>query len=367
MSGTTNAGEKSSGQIETEVEQTRANVSGTLDALREKLAPGQMMDQLVDQVADYARGSGGAEFARNLGASVRDNPLPVALIGAGIAWLLLSRNGAGGQAASATSTSGPKLLPAPDSGTRSTSYIGSMPISASERRGTARARVSDVIGSTQEKMSDAAGAAHETVSRATSAVSDAASQVTMAGADLAESVSNTAGKAAQGIGSLGHQAAEAIGEGLSTARHHASSATRAGSGGLEHFAEAQPLLFGALGLALGAALGALLPRTRTEDRLLGEVRDNVADRVGDAAREGYESVRTAAGERLDRVQDAVASTHSEMKDRLNQGDLSSVGDTLGKAAGDVTRAAGEALRGVAEDAKRSIAETGEPHEHPHRG
>jgi hypothetical protein len=367
MSGTTNPGDKSSGQIETEVEQTRANVSGTLDALREKLAPGQMMDQLVDQVADYARGSGGAEFVRNLGASVRDNPLPVALIGAGIAWLLLSKNGTGSHAASATSSSNPKLLPAPDHGSSSTSYIGSMPIAASENTGTARARVSDVIGSTQEKVSDAAGATRETVSRASSAVRDAASHVTTAGSDLAENISNTAGKAAQGIGSLGHQAAEAVGEGLSTVRRHASSATRTGPGGLEHFAEAQPLLFGALGLALGAALGAVLPRTRTEDRLLGEVRDSVTDRVGDAAREGYEQVRAAAGERLDRVQDAVASTYSEAKDRLDQGGLSSAGGTLGKAAGDVAQAAGEALRGAAEDAKRSIAEAGEPQEHPRRG
>ncbi|HEY8613011.1 MAG TPA: DUF3618 domain-containing protein [Roseomonas sp.] len=370
MSGTTtDPGDKSSGQIETEVEQTRANVSGTLDALRGKLAPGQLMDQVVDQVTDYARGSGGAEFARNLGASIRDNPLPVALIGAGIAWLLLSKNGSGGHASSSASASSPKLLPPPDSGSYSGAYVGSMPVSGSGsgRTGTARARISDMVESTQERAGQAAGAASDAMSRATSAVGDAASRVAAAGSDLASSVSDAAGRAAQGLGSLGQQAVGAVGEGLGTARSRASSTTRGASGSFEHLAEAQPLLFGALGLALGAALGAVLPRTQTEDRLLGEARDTVADRVEDAAREGYESVRAAAGEQLERVQESVAATYSETKEQLDRGGLSNAGNTLGKAAGDVTRVAGEALREVAEGTKRSIAEAGEPKERPHQG
>jgi hypothetical protein len=56
------------------------------------------------------------------------------------------------------------------------------------------------------------------------------------------------------------------------------------------------------------------------------------------------------------VQERVADTYSEVKDQLNQGGLSSAGETLGKAAGDITRAAGEAMRGVADEAKRSISE-----------
>ncbi|WP_291295418.1 DUF3618 domain-containing protein [Elioraea sp.] len=92
---TTHPGSKSADQIEHEVEQTRASVSGTVDALRVKLQPGQIVDDVVDRISDYAKGSGGADFARNLGASVRDNPLPVLLIGAGIGWLLLSKHASG--------------------------------------------------------------------------------------------------------------------------------------------------------------------------------------------------------------------------------------------------------------------------------
>jgi hypothetical protein len=368
MSGTTtDPGDKSSGQIETEVAETRAHVSGTLDALREKLAPGQLMDQMVDQITDYARGSGGAEFARNLGSSVRANPLPVALIGAGIAWLLLSRNDASGPVAPSASAPVPRLIPAPARGP----HLGSMPLSGSGSgpgmAGTARARVSDAVGTAQERMGQVAGAAGDAVSGAASAMGDAASRVAEAGSELVDSVSDAAGRAVQGLGAFGQQAAGAAGEGLGMVRSTASSTARTASRGLDQLTEAQPLLFGALGLALGAALGAVLPRTSTEDQLMGEMRDTVADRVGDAAREGYESVRTAAGEHLGQVQEAVAATYSETKEKLDQGGLSAAGDVLGKAAGEVTRAAGEALRGVAEEAKRSIAEAGEPKDGPKQG
>ncbi len=83
MSGITDPGDKSPAEIEREVEQTRSNVSSTLDELRSKLKPSQMMDEVVGEAVDWVKGSGGTEFARNLGATVRDNPLPVLLIGAG--------------------------------------------------------------------------------------------------------------------------------------------------------------------------------------------------------------------------------------------------------------------------------------------
>ena len=72
-------------QIEDEIERTRADVGATIDAIQEKLTPGQMMDQALQ----YVRSSGAGDFGSNLGRAVRDNPLPVALIGIGVAWLAM--------------------------------------------------------------------------------------------------------------------------------------------------------------------------------------------------------------------------------------------------------------------------------------
>src|SRR5690349_18771616 len=73
-------------QLEREAEATRARISATLDELRGRMTPGQVVDQLVE----YARDSGSGEFVRNLGNQVVGNPLPVTLMGAGLAWLMLA-------------------------------------------------------------------------------------------------------------------------------------------------------------------------------------------------------------------------------------------------------------------------------------
>jgi hypothetical protein len=77
---------KSSAQLEREAEQTRSQLAATLEELRGRITLGQ----LVDQTLDYARESNIGELARNLGRDARDNPLPLALIGTGIAWLMMT-------------------------------------------------------------------------------------------------------------------------------------------------------------------------------------------------------------------------------------------------------------------------------------
>jgi hypothetical protein len=338
MSGmNTNPGDKSSAQIEREVERTRDNVADTLDTLRAKLQPGQMVDQVVEQITDYARSSGGVDFMRNLGTSVRDNPMPVALIGAGIAWLMMSRGGTTGGYATSNYTSHAYRPPAPP---RSTA-------------GPLRRGLHDVMDTTIEAAEGAVDALGNVVSRASSAASDAASRAVALGSDLANRVSEAGSDAMESIGSMRQQAMSSMSSRTGSMRHMSS-----GSRGLEELAEAQPLLFGALGLALGAALGALLPRTEAEDRLMGEARDSMAERVGEAAREGMETVRTVAGEHLERVKDTLAETYQDTKENLDRGGLSGVGEALGGAAGNVTRVAEDALRGAVNDVKRGIGDVG---------
>jgi hypothetical protein len=355
MSGT-DPGDKSSAQIEREVEQTRSNVADTLDTLRNKLQPGQMVDQVVGQMSDYVRSSGGTEFMRNLGSSVRDNPLPVALIGAGIAWLLMS----GGR-------SEPRYAYGyDDADDVAPRRIGSA--------GRVRMGIHDAIAGTRQFASDAAEAVGDAASRATTALGDAASRASAAVSDVVVEASSTVGDAASRLASTGAglagrageaadgmrrnvrtyagQAGEYADDGIQRLRQQAPSRT------LEDIAEAQPLVFGALGLALGAALGALLPRTEAEDRLMGETRDQMANRLGETAREGLETVRGVAGEQLERVKDSLAETYETTKERLDQGGISGVGEALSQAAGDVSRTAEDALRSAAGEVKRTIAETG---------
>src|SRR4051812_28752024 len=73
-------------QLEREAEQTRSQLADTLDELRACISPGQV----ANQIADYASDGSAGEFAHNLKNQVARNPLPVSLIGAGLAWLMFA-------------------------------------------------------------------------------------------------------------------------------------------------------------------------------------------------------------------------------------------------------------------------------------
>src|SRR5512134_1464840 len=73
-------------RLERETEQTRAQLEQTLGELRARMSPGQLMDQ----ASDYFRNGSGRAYLHNLRDEVVHNPVPIALIGAGIAWLALS-------------------------------------------------------------------------------------------------------------------------------------------------------------------------------------------------------------------------------------------------------------------------------------
>jgi hypothetical protein len=80
--------ESQSARLDREAEDTLWQLSGTLEELRGRMTPGRV----VDQVVGYARAGPAAEFLRNLGREVRENPMPLVVIGIGILWLLLATN-----------------------------------------------------------------------------------------------------------------------------------------------------------------------------------------------------------------------------------------------------------------------------------
>jgi ferritin-like metal-binding protein YciE len=76
-------------RLEREAGQTRAQLSQTMGELRARqLSLRQPLDQLIASVRDGPV----AEFGRNLVREVRDYPLPLLVIGIGIAWLMAAKS-----------------------------------------------------------------------------------------------------------------------------------------------------------------------------------------------------------------------------------------------------------------------------------
>jgi Protein of unknown function (DUF3618) len=232
-------------QLEREAEQNRARLAATLDELRERVTPGQVLDQLIE----YAGEGTGGEIVRNLGQQVRRNPLSVALVGAGLAWLMISnrpsdradeprprRDDAERRAAA-------RLAALSD---RPTASVGAMATSAYRRAG--------------EAASDAARRARASADSTYRTTSDAVSDVAHKASDTAAAVSR-----------------------------NAAAATRT----LADFCSDQPLVIAGLGLALGAALGSALPATDTERRLMGEPSNTVKRRAHGLASKIYQQTQSA--------------------------------------------------------------------------
>lgn len=71
--------------IEDDMQSTRDNIDDKMERIQQRLSPGD----LIDSVIGFARENGGA-MAGSIGRTVREHPLPLALIGAGIVWLAVS-------------------------------------------------------------------------------------------------------------------------------------------------------------------------------------------------------------------------------------------------------------------------------------
>jgi len=84
----TNDEHKTAAQLQREIEGQRRRVESTIDQIQDKLSPGQIVDQLMS----YGKVNGG-EFAANLGKTAMSNPLPVALLGVSLIWLMARPGG----------------------------------------------------------------------------------------------------------------------------------------------------------------------------------------------------------------------------------------------------------------------------------
>ena len=166
--------ESQSEQLEREAEETREQLSGTLEELRDRMTPGRVVDQLID----YTRDGPAAELLRNLGREARENPLPLVLIGIGVAWLIVA----------SSRTSRAAIASAADRVARKAEEIGAATSAAVSRttewgqQTAARLtdRASDVAGILGDRTTELAGRARDVTegliekARAASAVAGAA-------------------------------------------------------------------------------------------------------------------------------------------------------------------------------------------------
>ncbi|WP_372622118.1 DUF3618 domain-containing protein [Falsiroseomonas sp.] len=348
---TTNPGDRSAAEIERDVERTRARLTGTVEELKDRVSPGQMAEQAMD----WLRSSGGRDFLGNLGATVRDNPMPIMLVAAGIGWLALSgrnddRNDRRRARRGIGDTGPVGAYPGGDyPEDYSAEYVGeSYPAGTYIATGTSTGehhrslgeRAGETAGGVRERAEDLAGRAGEAASGAWESATGAARSVTGGAAAAGRGAARRAGDA-------WHTASDTAGD----AAYRAARLGRRTSRSVAEAVESQPLLLGAIGFALGAALGGLLPPSEAEDRLMGERRDRMAGRLSSLAGEAYGKAREAAGEQAERAGEHLGEAYDRSRERVGGVSPQQGATALGEVARDLRHAvertaqeAGEAAR-----------------------
>jgi len=318
-------GGKRPDEIENDIAHTRADLSETLDALERRLAPRHLFEVGVDMLRGTMNGNSG-----RITESLSRNPVPLALIGVGLGWLLLSNTRTGAHyAGRAQSSVSNALSGAAD---RIGSTAGNLANRAGDTAGSLAGRVADTAGSLAGRVGDTAGGL---VDRVRGAVGDAYSTVSGGSHAYARSKS---GEAAAGMTTAAHTAGDTTadaarsGGALQTAgdyagrvadygrsaagqaSDYASSAGRQVSSVGSRFGrvlEDYPLAVGALGFLAGAVIAASLPSTEIEDELVGETRDDLWDQAQSLGRDAVGRVQqvatTAANAAADAAVDAVRS------------------------------------------------------------
>jgi uncharacterized protein YjbJ (UPF0337 family) len=248
----------------------------TFAALDAKLTPSQIGLELW-----HLFKGGSSAGASKLWRIAREHPMPAAVVGLGLGWLLVeSSRHEDRRAADYRSY---RAGYAGDYGYGRSPYAGTdydygYDESEEGHLSAAKDKVKDVAGSAKDAVEGAVGTAREKVG-------DAADWTKEHALDL------------------GHRAkgqAQAL-------KGKAKYQARRAKTGLWQTLEENPLIVGAATLALGVIAGLAIPETEKENELMGETRDRLVEEVKEAGQQTLEKGKHVAEAVADKVKDEVKS------------------------------------------------------------
>ena len=299
--GTASAGYDASGkspqEIEHDIGETRAELGAILDALERQLAPRQLLERGVDMLKDTMSGD-----ASGLAETLRSHPIPLALIGAGIGWLLMG-------------------------GVRGT-RVGD---SAAELRDRVAKRAAERARQVREKVAgDAAEASSEGAPYSTESAGYAYARHKSGQARVGEAGGGVGGAAQDAL----HRAREAGNTAWRRAGDYASGASGQLAGARDRMTELideHPVAIGALGFLAGALTALLLPRSDVEERWIGPTGERLRDQAASLGRDAAERAQHVAEQTVDAamgaVKEAVDSTTAPSQGDASVGHAEAGGST----------------------------------------
>jgi len=304
---------RSSEEIRRDIEGTRTELRETVVALERKLSLGQVVDEVWGRV-------GGRRTARdavsNLGDTIRDHPVPLALMGLGVAWLAVDK--AKGDRDDVVSRGiGPGTYGRAEG--RVGPYRGDVVHESTEPSSMDKAKhkASEAAEKAKDKASEMASKAKGLASDAKRKMSDA--KDSFGSSDDEESGNGEA--YAWREGDEGDRMSDAAGEAADRVRHAADRAREGARRGAERVKhglrsamDEQPLALGAVAFGLGLASGLAAPTTRWEDETMGAAADAVKEEAGSLAKDATRDVKQVAASAASAAKDEAGRQTGQPKD-----------------------------------------------------
>jgi hypothetical protein len=317
--------------IRAEIQQTRARMSHTVEDIGHRLNPDRLKEQLKQNVHEATIGKA-ENMARNamdrvddtrhnILGTIRDNPLPAAMVGIGLGWMLFN-----GRRSDRTEYYGYDY----DQAFRPV-QPGYYRPGLEEEQGTwnrTAERTSAAAGSLMDRGEDIA---HTVRDRGEELAHKAQDRV----ADLAHDVRDTVSDAAD-------RAQDAIGDTASRARSMARGAIREGrhtthriEDRIQNMLHDSPLAVGATVVALGLAAGLAAPTTRREAELMGPTRDRMLHQARERVSEVADKAQNVAGRVAREVEGTARRAVHEIEDTARDaaGEVQETARTAAKEEG----------------------------------
>jgi len=258
------------------IEETREDLAATVDAIEDRLSPSNVIADAKQTVRDATVGrveekvndvtqtanrflEDPARTAQETGngimETIRQNPMPAALVGVGVGWMLLKRN---------------------DGASKSRSY-------------EYRAYDRDAASCARDPRSyDRNGGTSDVGDRIGRFAGDTADGVSQAAGQVASTVGSTASQVGQTVGSKASEVGQTVGE----VPAQASTMARTVADQASQAVRSNPLGASLAALAVGTMVGMLLPSTPAERRVMGPTSERLIEQAGDTATQQLRAVRT---------------------------------------------------------------------------
>ena len=293
-------------QIEQDLAQTRARMDRRLDQLGDRLAP----NQLVNDALSHVTGSDGADFAQTLIAKAKANPVPAALAGIGIAWLMASSQDRQAKAGN-------------DLSSRLRAAEANVVQLHDEHTDVHASRLDDARGQVLGVARNASDTSASYAQRIKDAVASAGDSLVETSHDLQNSTTSTVNRVTSWI--------RGKGQGNGPAGSSISN----------------PVVLGTAAALVGLIAGALIPVSDEEERALGSFAGTLKTKGRDLAQDVVNRGAQVAGDTLDAVKDST-QTHGLTADKP-------VGDLLNELkSGELLSHAKQAAQEVADTSKESV-------------